>query len=76
VAVRDVVQMICAAAGRPDLEPDVRGTGTPDGEIDRQWVDATRLRDLTGWAPRVGLDEGLRRTIDWYREHPGTLVAA
>jgi nucleoside-diphosphate-sugar epimerase len=24
---------------------------------------------LTGWEPRVGLEEGLRRTIDWYREH-------
>lgn len=26
---------------------------------------------LLGFAPKVGLDEGLRRTLDWYREHPG-----
>ncbi len=26
---------------------------------------------LLGFAPKVGLDEGLRRTLEWYREHPG-----
>ena len=26
-----------------------------------------RLRRATGWTPQVGLDEGLRRTIDWYK---------
>lgn len=72
----DVVRAVCAAGGRPDVEPDVRGTGTPDGEIDRQWVDASRLRDLTGWAPQVDLDDGLRRTIAWYREHPAALRPA
>jgi nucleoside-diphosphate-sugar epimerase len=51
------------------VTPDVRGTGTPAGEISRQWVDASKLRALTGWTPRVDLDEGLRRTIAWYREH-------
>jgi CDP-glucose 4,6-dehydratase len=72
-AVRDVVARICAIAGT-DVEPDVRGSGTPDGEIDRQYVDATKLRSLTGWAPRVELDDGLRRTIDWYRAHPQALA--
>ncbi len=72
-AVRDVVARICALAGT-DVEPDVRGAGTPDGEIDRQYVDASKLRALTGWEPRVDLDEGLRRTLDWYREHPSVLA--
>lgn len=72
-AVRDVVARICALAAA-DVEPDVRGSGTPAGEIDRQYVDATKLRTLTGWAPRVDLDEGLGRTIDWYRAHPQALA--
>jgi CDP-glucose 4,6-dehydratase len=70
--VRDVVQAVCRAAGI-DLPPDVRGTGTPAGEIDRQWVDASRLRALTGWEPRVGLDDGLERTVAWYRRHLAAL---
>jgi len=72
-AVRDVVARICALAGT-DVEPDIRGSGTPDGEIDRQYVDASKLRTLTGWEPRVELDEGLRRTIAWYRAHPQALA--
>lgn len=73
-AVRKVVDLICAIAGT-DVEPDVRGTGTPHGEIDRQYVDITKLRALTGWAPRVGLEQGLERTVNWYREHPQALEA-
>jgi CDP-glucose 4,6-dehydratase len=71
-AVREVVERICAIAGT-DVEPDIRGTGTPAGEIDRQYVDTTKLRELTGWQPEVGLEEGLRRTVAWYREHPAAL---
>jgi CDP-glucose 4,6-dehydratase len=72
-AVRDVVARICAIAGT-DVEPDVRGSGVPAGEIDRQYVDATKLRTLTDWKPRVDLDEGLRRTVEWYRAHPQALA--
>jgi CDP-glucose 4,6-dehydratase len=71
-AVRDVVEAVCRAADT-DVRPDVQGAGTPAGEIDRQWVDASRLRALTGWEPRVGLDEGLARTVAWYREHLAAL---
>lgn len=73
-SVREVVELVCAAAGR-DVEPDIRGTGTPAGEIDRQYVDSGKLHALTGWAPRVDLEEGLRRTVAWYREHAVALHA-
>ncbi len=70
--VTEVVELICRLAGG-GLTPQILGTGTPHGEIDRQWVDAAKLSELTGWAPAVGLEEGLRRTIAWYREHPQAL---
>ncbi len=31
--------------------------------------DITRARTELGYAPRVGLREGIKRTLDWYREH-------
>jgi len=68
-SVREVVDLIAAAAGT-GIEPEYLGSGTPDGEIDRQFVDSGKLRELTGWAPRVELAEGLRGTLEWYREHP------
>ncbi|HUE29224.1 MAG TPA: NAD-dependent epimerase/dehydratase family protein, partial [Solirubrobacteraceae bacterium] len=59
-SVLEVVEMMCRVAGT-GVEPDVRGTGTPPGEITRQWVDSTKLRRLSGWAPQVSLEAGLRR---------------
>ena len=67
-SVLEVVELMCQVAGT-GATPDVRGDGTPPGEITRQWVDSTKLRALSGWGPQVDLGEGLRRTISWYRQH-------
>jgi len=37
-------------------------------EIDRMWADISRLKAL-GWQPYVGLNEGLTRTIEWWRDN-------
>ncbi len=71
-AVREVVELICRIAGS-DVEPDIQGQTIPYREIDRQYVDSSKLHELTGWQPRVSLEEGLRRTVDWYRANPGVL---
>lgn len=68
-SVREVVELIATAAGA-GIEPDFQGQGNPDGEIDRQYVDSAKLRELTGWRPEVALEDGLKATLDWYREHP------
>jgi CDP-glucose 4,6-dehydratase len=68
-AVGEVVASIARLAGT-DVEPRILGAGNPAGEIDRQFVDATKIREVLGWEPSVELEEGLRRTIEWYREHP------
>jgi nucleoside-diphosphate-sugar epimerase len=31
--------------------------------------DISRARSVLGYAPRVGLREGIGRTLQWYREH-------
>ena len=52
------------------VEPDVRGDRQPGGRdrppVRRPGEDAGAL---AGWEPQVGLEDGLRRTIEWYREH-------
>jgi CDP-glucose 4,6-dehydratase len=68
-SVREVVDLIAAAAGA-GIEPEYLGGGTPDGEIDRQYVASSKLRELTDWRPQVELSDGLQRTLEWYREHP------
>ena len=39
----------------------------PDG-TPRKLLDTTRLKAL-GWKPRIGLEEGVRTTYEWYRAH-------
>jgi UDP-glucose 4-epimerase len=38
-------------------------------DIGSIYVDDARLREITGWAPSVGLREGLTKTFAFYREH-------
>lgn len=68
-SVREVVELIVAAAD-VGIAPDFQGEGNPDGEIDRQFVDSGKLRELTGWRPEIELGDGLARTLEWYRAHP------
>lgn len=36
----------------------------------RYSLDDSKIRDELGYVPRTDFEEGLRRTVDWYREHP------
>ena len=65
LSVLEIVGRLTRVSGS-QLEPDVQGSATPHGEIDRQVLDSTAIRQELGWAPRVGLDDGLRQTYDWY----------
>jgi CDP-glucose 4,6-dehydratase len=49
------------------LEPDVRNAAS--NEIRDQYLSAERARTELGWRAQFTLEEGLRRTIDWYRKH-------
>jgi CDP-glucose 4,6-dehydratase len=68
-SVREVVDRIVELAGE-GVDADYRGSGNPEGEIDRQYVDPTKIREVCGWSPEVSLEDGLRRTVQWYRERP------
>jgi dTDP-glucose 4,6-dehydratase len=51
--------------------PESRIVFVPDrlGHVRRHAVDAMKLRERLGWAPRVEFCDGLVRTVVWYREH-------
>jgi dTDP-glucose 4,6-dehydratase len=41
----------------------------PDSEVDRLLSNNAEAGRLMNWRPRVSLEEGLKRTIDWIRDH-------
>jgi CDP-glucose 4,6-dehydratase len=67
-SVKEMVSRLVAVSGR-EVEPDIQGEGTPHGEIDRQFLDSSRIRDELGWEPHWELDDGLRETWTWYERH-------
>ena len=66
VTVLELAQMIMRLIGREDLELDVLGEAS--NEITHQYLDAAKARSMLGWQPRYSLEEGLTRTILWYRD--------
>ncbi len=69
----ELARRICALAGAP---PDlVTFVADRPGHDFRYGVGADRLRSL-GWAPEIGFDEGLERTVEWYRQHREWIRAA
>jgi CDP-glucose 4,6-dehydratase len=68
VSVLEMVQTLISVSGRT-VEPDIRGEGAPPGEIERQYLDATAIREELGWEPKWDLERGLRASWEWYREH-------
>jgi len=69
ISVQQLVQQILHLSPNPHLKPDVRGTGTPNGEIERQYLSSQRAKTGLGWSAEVPLEAGLRRTVSWYQEH-------
>lgn len=66
VSVLDLAEKIRAAVGYEGaIELD---RSKPDG-APYKTVDGARGAALLGWSPQVGLDEGLARTLAWYRAH-------
>lgn len=66
VSISALVQKIMNIMGRPEVEIEVVPRDPIFKEIGRQYIDASKLAAATEWMPHLNLDEGLRRTVDWY----------
>lgn len=66
ITVLEVVQQILRAAQRTDLQPEILSQG--GDEIRAQYLDSSRAYEVLDWRPQFSLDEGLARTLEWYRE--------
>ncbi len=63
--IRDLAARIGKIVG---VDLDIRPGDAPAGGTRRRCPDISKMRAL-GWSLDVGLDEGLERTVAWYREH-------
>ncbi|HEX5011740.1 MAG TPA: NAD-dependent epimerase/dehydratase family protein [Planctomycetota bacterium] len=68
VSLKELVAAIGRATGR---EPGVDWQPAQPGDVPRTFADVSRARAELGYDPRVGLEEGLRRFVAWYRGPEG-----
>lgn len=64
--ILDVLAVVEAGLG---ATLDVRFGERARGDVTDTWADTDRARRELGFAPRIGLEEGIRNEIAWYREH-------
>ncbi|HXG85334.1 MAG TPA: GDP-mannose 4,6-dehydratase [Pyrinomonadaceae bacterium] len=65
VPVLEMVKKITDLMDKPDLEPVILNRA--NNEIKHQYLSAEKARRLLDWTPSYTLEEGLKETIDWYR---------
>ena len=65
VTVREIVEHILRLM-KTDLKPEIRNE--VQNEIRHQYLSAEKARRILNWHPLFELDEGLAKTIDWYKE--------
>jgi len=68
-SIRELTERIGKAMGHDEIDIRVDERRLRRLDIEMFKCDATKLRNATGWKPTVGLDDGLQRTIEWFRSH-------
>jgi len=68
VAIREVVDTVTELTGcNKPVESEAERFRPEKSEVRELLADAGRFAAATGWRPRVGLREGIERTIEWWR---------
>lgn len=69
LTVLEIVEMVLRIMGRNDLKPIIQNIAK--AEIREQYMTCEKARRLLDWAPHYSLEDGIRETVEWYREHFG-----
>lgn len=70
ISIGDLAKLIARLAGvAAEVESEDSRVRPVQSEVNRLIADPARARELLGWMPRVGLEEGLQETIAWMSDH-------
>ncbi len=70
ISIRNLAEMIVRMTGYQGKL--VWQTDKPNGQP-RRGLDVSRAKALFGWSAQVPFEEGMRRTIDWFKENYGKI---
>lgn len=64
--LNELLEVLKGITGKTEVTADYREARV--GDVRHSLADITRARELLGYAPKVGLEEGLRKTIEWWSQ--------
>jgi nucleoside-diphosphate-sugar epimerase len=64
--LNELLDALKRITGRTDVEAEYREPRV--GDVRHSLADITRARDMLGYEPQIGLEEGLRHTLDWWKQ--------
>lgn len=68
ITIGDLARLIVHMIGSDSqVSEDSQRVRPANSEVERLLCGNTKAAELLSWAPRIGLEEGLQRTIDWFR---------
>lgn len=70
VTLRDLAEKICSISGS---ESDIEDTGDNPLYPTRGTLDISRAKDLLGYEPQTGIEQGLQNYLDWYNKWRSTV---
>ena len=68
-SVRHLVERLAEIMGVRDVQVEVDPSRLRRREIPRFCADNRKLLEATGWEPQVPLEQGLERTVEWFRDN-------
>jgi dTDP-glucose 4,6-dehydratase len=72
ISIGELAQMILSIIGKEaEMLTEDRRIRPEKSEVERLMCDNSKAKGLLGWEPRITLKEGVRRTVDWFKEHAG-----
>ena len=67
MSIGDLAGVLARLSGKPvPVARDTRRVRPPESEVDRLECDSRKAAKLLQWQARIPIEEGLRRTIDWF----------
>jgi dTDP-glucose 4,6-dehydratase len=67
ISVDEIAEKVLDALGKPRSHK--QHVSERPGQVDRHIGSTEKMYALTGWRARTSFDEGLSRTVEWYREN-------
>ncbi|MBA3441915.1 MAG: GDP-mannose 4,6-dehydratase, partial [Pyrinomonadaceae bacterium] len=66
ITLNQLLEELKKITGRTEVRAEYREPRV--GDVRHSLADISRARDLLGYEPQIELQEGLQRTVEWYRE--------